>query len=103
MIDHGETTQTPPPHPPRLLPSTCPPPDVCLSASWFCFSGCRRCDVTHAAGINVLDLGGEKGRAAGCVGTDPLRLTVSFDGGIGGYEADEILIEGGGMHNDIGA
>lgn len=46
----------------------------------------------------MLDLGGEKGRAAGCVGTDPLRLTVSFEGGIGGYEADEILIEGMYVH-----
>lgn len=42
----------------------------------------------------MLDLGGKKGRSAGCVGTDPLRLTVSFEGDIGGYEADEILIEG---------
>lgn len=42
----------------------------------------------------MLDLGGEKGSAAGCVGTDPLRLTVSFEGGVGGYEADEMLIEG---------
>ena len=42
----------------------------------------------------MLDLGGEQGRAAGCTGTDPLRLTVSFEGGIGGYEADEMLIEG---------
>lgn len=46
------------------------------------------------AGINVLDLGEEEGRDAGCVGTDPLRLTVSFEGGLGGYEADEMLIEG---------
>lgn len=46
------------------------------------------------AGVNVLELAGEKERAAGFVGTDPLRLTVSFDGGIGGYEADELLIDG---------
>lgn len=46
------------------------------------------------AGIHILDLGEEEARAAGCVGTDPLRLTVCFEGGIGGYEADEILIEG---------
>lgn len=42
----------------------------------------------------MLELGGEKERAAGFVGTDPLRLTVSFDGGFGGYEADELLIDG---------
>lgn len=42
----------------------------------------------------MLELGGEKERAAGFVGTDPLRLTVSFDGGVGGYEADELLIDG---------
>lgn len=42
----------------------------------------------------MLELGGEEGRVAGFVGTDPLRLTVSFEGGLGGYEADDILIEG---------
>lgn len=56
----------------------------------------------------MLDLGGETGRAAGCVGTDPLRLTVSFEGGIGGFEADEILIEGkvtrqGTGHQEVAA
>lgn len=45
-------------------------------------------------GIRVLELGGEEGRATGFVGTDPLRLTVSFEGGLGGYEADDLLIEG---------
>lgn len=42
----------------------------------------------------MLELGGKEGRAAGFVGTDPLRLTVSFEGGLGGYEADDMLIEG---------
>ncbi|CAN0361392.1 unnamed protein product, partial [Ectocarpus sp. 8 AP-2014] len=37
-------------------------------------------ELSSVEGINVLDLGGEKGSAAGCVGTDPLRLTVSFEG-----------------------
>lgn len=46
----------------------------------------------------MLDLETEDARAAGFVGTDPLRLTVSFDGGIGGYEADEMLIEGVKAH-----
>lgn len=50
--------------------------------------------VLIVAGVNVLELGGEQERAAGFVGTDPLRLTISFDGGIGGYEADELLIDG---------
>lgn len=50
--------------------------------------------MTDAAGISVLRLGRESVLAASCVGTDPLRLTVSFEGGIGGYEADEMLIEG---------
>lgn len=42
----------------------------------------------------MLELGGKEGRVAGFVGTDPLRLTVSFEGGLGGYEADDMLIEG---------
>lgn len=74
-----------------FLPSTCP---ASVSVWWFMFLAAVDVTSRPATGINVLDLGGETGRAAGCVGTDPLRLTVSFEGGIGGYEADEILIEG---------
>lgn len=49
----------------------------------------------------MLELGGEHGNEAGFVGMDPLRLTVSFEGGLGGYEADEMLIEGMTMQRFI--
>lgn len=42
----------------------------------------------------MVDLEEEVGREASFVGTDPLRLTVSFDGGFGGYDADDMLMEG---------
>lgn len=42
----------------------------------------------------MVELGEEVGREAGFVGTDPLRLTVSFDGDFGGYDADDMLMEG---------
>ena len=46
------------------------------------------------AGIDVVDLEGEEGREAGFVGMDPLRLTVSFNGGLGAYDVDDWLTEG---------
>ncbi|CAM9741199.1 unnamed protein product [Laminaria digitata] len=62
-----------------------------------------RAEIKNVEGVNVLELGGEKERAAGFVGTDPLRLTVSFDGGIGGYEADELLIDEFGVYAELPA
>lgn len=58
--------------------------------------------MKFTAGVRMLELGGEHGHTAGFVGVDPLRLTVSFDGGLGGYEADEILIEGVKVHSFAG-
>lgn len=52
------------------------------------------CSPPCSAGVRALEFEGEYDEAMGFVSTDPLRLTVSFDGGLGGFEADEILIEG---------
>eukprot|EP00904_Undaria_pinnatifida_P009756 jgi/Undpi1/5910/HiC_scaffold_2.g01184.m1 len=62
-----------------------------------------RAEMKNMEGVNVLELGGEQERAAGFVGTDPLRLTISFDGGIGGYEADELLIDEFGVYAELPA
>lgn len=46
------------------------------------------------SGVRLLELGEEEIKAAGVIGMDPLRLTLLFDKGLGGFEADDMLTEG---------
>ncbi|CAM9355960.1 unnamed protein product [Sphacelaria rigidula] len=60
-------------------------------------------EISSTQGVRALEFEGEYDGAVGFVRTDPLRLTVSFDGGLGGFEADEILIEEFGVYAELPA
>ncbi|CAN0298414.1 unnamed protein product [Ascophyllum nodosum] len=58
-------------------------------------------ELSSVQGIDVVDLEGEEGREAGFVGMDPLRLTVSFNGGLGAYDVDDWLTEEFGVYSEL--